>query len=161
TNFTSRVNNNSLTGALTLISEDRVLANTASTAATFSTSNSSAVGYTAWMVGFRAATSGGAVSDTNTKALLTLSRIGALKLQNVENSTSAFQVQNASSDAIFNVDTTNQRVGVNTSSPSYDFQVNSGTLTTGTVSNSSSSANVTGSGTSFTFLFAVGDTFTI
>jgi len=76
--------------------------------------------------------------------------------------TAAFSVQNAGATAtVLDVDTTNQRVGINTAAPGSLLQANQASLTPGTVSNSASSANVTGSSTTFLTTFGPGDTFTI
>ncbi|MBA2278952.1 hypothetical protein H0V99_00735, partial [Candidatus Saccharibacteria bacterium] len=58
---------------------------------------------------------------TNT---LTVSDIGAATFKNSTNSTSAFQVQpSGSTTPVFNVDTTNNRVGIGTASPGYKLHV--------------------------------------
>lgn len=47
-------------------------------------------------------------------------------VQTATNSTAAFQVQNAAGSAIFNTDTLNGRLGINTSAPSYDLSLGEG-----------------------------------
>ncbi len=98
---------------------------------------------------------------TGNLSLLTNSASAKIIAKSSTNSTAAVQIQDSSGNPIANVDTTNQRLGVNTSSPSGVLQVNQGTLAPGTVTNSASSASVTGSSTTFTSTFTPGDSFTI
>ncbi len=97
--------------------------------------------------------------------VLTVNNAGATTLQNSTDSATGFLVKSASGSlnaSVFDVDTLNQRIGVNTNAPSDTFQINQGTTALpGTVSNSASSPNVTGSATTFTTSFLVGDTFTV
>ncbi len=87
---------------------------------------------------------------------------GSALLQNTTDSATALRIQNAAGTAtIFNVDTSNQRAGINTAAPGSTFQVNQSSLAPGTVSNSASSASVTGTSTTFFSTFQRGDTFTI
>jgi len=87
---------------------------------------------------------------------------GAVVLRNSTNTTTALQVQTADgTNSVLDVDTTNQRVGVNTAAPASLLQVNQNNLTPGTVTNLASSANVTGTGTTFLTTFQPGDTFTV
>lgn len=87
---------------------------------------------------------------------------GAVLFQNSTNSTTAMQVQTAGgTGTVLGIDTTNQRVGINTAAPSWLVQANQNNLTPGTVSNAASSANVTGTGTTFLTTFQPGDTFAI
>jgi hypothetical protein len=76
---------------------------------------------------------------------------------------SAFLVQNAAGTAsIFDVDTANQRIGINTSSPSTALQFNQGTVALpGTASAPGGGTTLTGSGTSFLSTLLVGDVLTI
>jgi hypothetical protein len=53
---------------------------------------------------------------------------GTAIFQNSVNSTTAFQVQNASASPIFDVDTSNSRVGIGTASPQQALQISSGNL---------------------------------
>ncbi len=99
--------------------------------------------------------------ETNNTTQATIAVGGATTFKNSANSTAAFQVQNATSSAVFGVDTTNQRLGVNTATPGALLEVRQSNLTPGTVSNSAASPNVTGSGTAFLSNFQPGDTFTI
>ncbi len=98
---------------------------------------------------------------TGNLTLLTNSASAKIIAKSSTNSITAFQVQDTNANAVVNVDTTNQRLGVNTAAPSGLFQVSQGTITAGTVSNSASSAAVTGTSTTFTTTFTPGDSFTI
>jgi len=62
-------------------------------------------------------------SDNLGGNLVELSGTGAASFKNSTNSTSAFQIQNASGTAFFNADSTNQRIGIGTSTPSYKLDV--------------------------------------
>lgn len=77
------------------------------------------------------------------------------------NAVDAFAVQNTSGNSVVDVDTINQRLGINTSAPTSLLQVNQSTLAPGTVTNSASSTAVTGTSTTFLSTFQPGDTFTI
>src|SRR6185369_14111172 len=75
-------------------------------------------------------------------------------------SSNAFRVQNnAGTMTVLDVDTTNQRLGVNAPAPSSLFQLNQSNLAPRTVSNTG--AAVTGVGTTFFSTFQPGDTFTL
>ncbi len=87
---------------------------------------------------------------------------GGVLVKNSADSTAAFQVQMAgSTSAVFTVDSSNRRLGVNTATPGSLLDVYQNPTAPGTVSNSASSANVTGSSTTFLTTFQPGDTFTI
>lgn len=58
----------------------------------------------------------------------------ALIFKNAANSTAAFQVQNLAGSTMFNIDTTNSRVGINTISPKEALDVSGGARITGAVS---------------------------
>jgi hypothetical protein len=63
-------------------------------------------------------------ADAFTKSLFTLTNTGAVTFQNSTNSTNALQVTNALGTAsVFDVDTTNTRVGIGTNAPSRTFDV--------------------------------------
>ncbi len=61
--------------------------------------------------------------DSFSKSLFTLSDTGRVTLQNFVDSSLAFQVQNAAGASIFDVDTTNGRIGIGTSAPGYPLDV--------------------------------------
>ena len=67
---------------------------------------------------------------------------------------------NFDSNTLF-IDSTNNTVGIQTATPTANFQVVQATTGTGTVSNSAGGTTVTGVGTQFTNTFKVGDTITI
>ncbi len=63
--------------------------------------------------------------ETNNNVQATIAAGGATLFKNSANSTSAFQVQNAAgTTTVLNVDTANNRVGINTAVPSYELDVN-------------------------------------
>jgi hypothetical protein len=62
-------------------------------------------------------------SDNLGAGLMEISGTGATKFKNSTNSTSAFQIQNAGGTAFFNADSTNQRIGIGTSTPAYMLDV--------------------------------------
>ncbi len=100
-------------------------------------------------------------AGTGNLTLLTNSASAKVIVKSSTNTVTAFQVQDSNANPVVNVDTTNQRLGLNTNAPSGLLQVNQGTLAPGTVTNSASSAAVTGSSTTFTTTFTPGDAFTI
>src|SRR5690606_660723 len=59
-----------------------------------------------------------------------------------ENATAAFQIQNATGTSIFNVDSTNSRVGIGTVSPSTKLHIAETSNVSNTVTISNSSAGV-------------------
>ncbi len=61
--------------------------------------------------------------------LLTNSASASIIAKSNTNSTSAFQIQNASAAPVFNVDTTNKRIGLGTATPNYAIQIDQGTAT--------------------------------
>jgi hypothetical protein len=62
--------------------------------------------------------------EVNTTTVMTISTVGAVNLRNQSNSVNAFRIQNAAASAdIFNVDTTNQRVGVGGAATFSKFEV--------------------------------------
>jgi hypothetical protein len=85
-----------------------------------------------------------AINKTGTGAILdlqkagvdvaTLSNTGAFTLTNSANSTAAFQVQNASGTAIFNVDTTNNKIGTpnSTTATTQNLKIATGDASVGT-----------------------------
>ncbi len=74
-------------------------------------------------------TAGSGSTGTAGQALFTISGTGQALFQNSEDSTSAFQVQNAiGTNTIFNVDTLNGRVGIGKSTPSYKLDIASGDI---------------------------------
>jgi fibronectin-binding autotransporter adhesin len=97
-------------------------------------------------------------SGTN---LFKVTSSGSVLAQPATNAATALQVQNAAGNTVFDTDTTNQRVGINTAAPGSLLHVGQSNLTPGTVTNSASSASVTGTSTTFTTSFQPGDTFTI
>ncbi len=62
--------------------------------------------------------------DYNGSALFTVGGNGVSAFRTGTNSTTGFQVQNASGTSVLNVDTTNQRIGIGYSNPSYKLDVN-------------------------------------
>ncbi len=56
---------------------------------------------------------------------------GSVLLRSSRNSATAFQVQNASGDEVLDVDTSNGRVGIGTSAPSYALDVDNGDVNVG------------------------------
>ncbi len=65
----------------------------------------------------------GASYDSFGTSLLTLGDTGQTIFKNSANSTTAFQVQNALANSIFNIDTTNSYVGIGTTTPSASLHV--------------------------------------
>jgi hypothetical protein len=61
----------------------------------------------------------------------TVSSTGAVLFENSTNSTTAFQVQNAAAGSVFNVDTTNSRVGIGIAAPAVSLDVEGGIQQTG------------------------------
>ena len=59
--------------------------------------------------------SSGSLTDTFTNSLFTLSQTGAANFRNATNSTAAFQVQNASSTNLFQIDSSNNRIYIGNS----------------------------------------------
>ena len=66
----------------------------------------------------------------------------ALLFKNASNSTSAFRIQNAAGDTIFNIDSTNKRLGVNTSTPKEALDVSGGARFTGSKSGADSTPGI-------------------
>ena len=64
--------------------------------------------------------------ETNNLTQATLAVGGAMAFKNSTDSTTAFQVQNTAGSTIFDVDTTNSRVGIGTAAPSYDLSFGAG-----------------------------------
>ena len=63
--------------------------------------------------------------DSFNRSLFSLTDTGQALFQNSSDSSSAFQIQNsAGTNTVFNADTTNTRVGINTSAPAYTLDVN-------------------------------------
>jgi hypothetical protein len=62
-------------------------------------------------------------ADSVSNPLLSVGNTGATTLRNSSNSTSAFVVQNASASPVFNIDTTNSRIGINTSTPTESLTI--------------------------------------
>jgi hypothetical protein len=76
------------------------------------------------------------------KSLLTLSETGQAAFQNSTDSITAFQIQNAASTTVLNVDTTNGRVGVGNTAPAATFDV------TGSLKQSGGALTLQGNATS-------------
>lgn len=99
--------------------------------------------------------------ETNGTVVAGLSNTGAATFINSTNSVSAFRVQNSTASAILDVDSLNQRIGVNTATPSALVEIKQNNLAPGTVTNLAASATVTGTGTTFLSSFQPGDVFTV
>ncbi|HSX08275.1 MAG TPA: hypothetical protein VLG11_05260 [Candidatus Saccharimonadales bacterium] len=90
------------------MTEDKIQATAASTAATFTDGFGSGQQYLAVMVAFKAAPA--TITDTFSNSLFTISQTGATKLQNSSNSTAEFAIQNSSGTQLLAVDSTNSRI---------------------------------------------------
>ena len=94
--------------------EDKVQATAGSVAATFT--STAAHTYAAYMLAFKPGlTTAGALTDTTTNSLFTLTQSGLATFRNSINSTSGFLVQNAASTNLFQVDTSNNRIYIGNS----------------------------------------------
>lgn len=92
------------------MTEDKIQATAASTAATFTDAFGSGQQYLAVMVAFKAAPA--TITDTFNNPLFTLSQTGAAKFANSTNSSTAFQIQNASGVNLLSADTVNNIVQI-------------------------------------------------
>jgi hypothetical protein len=108
TGFTQRTDNTTLTSPIT--TEDLVQSTVGSIAAT--QTETAADEYVGMMMAFKAGTAGGSLTNTNTNALFTMSQSGQTTLRNSTNSTSAFQIQNASGTTLLGVDTSGNNINV-------------------------------------------------
>ncbi len=91
-----------------------------------------------------------AVFKDNNTAVATIGDNGATTFKPSTNSTSAFQVQPAASTtAVLDVDTVNNRIGINTNTPGATLEINSGAANTSGIRFTQLTSTSTG-GTSFT-----------
>ncbi|HEX7963148.1 MAG TPA: hypothetical protein VF466_01010, partial [Candidatus Saccharimonadales bacterium] len=128
TGFTQRL----LTGTF-IMSEDKLQASPASVAAT--NTYTAARRYISVMAAFKAQTS---VNDSLNNSLFTLSQTGQAVFKNSVDSSTAFQVQNASTSTVLDVDAANGRVGINTNAPSADLSFGVGSRTINVITQTAS-----------------------
>jgi hypothetical protein len=67
----------------------------------------------------------------NTGNIMTVANSGATTHKTTTNSTSAFQIQDASSNVLLNADTTNRRIGINDNTPDVDLDIQAKTASDG------------------------------